>query len=163
MKQVLDTISHLEKEKAEWLKKVESIEITIKTLRQSLGVPQNGATNGASKSASENYDKTWSHKNKILFFLKSEQRFLHITEMAQLAHAFEPGTRVDGWQNKISPALSALKKEGKVVNITEGKSLRNTFWGSPKWLGNDGQVISGHEFNRDLLFEPGSGDGNIEI
>lgn len=162
MKHILDTIAHLEKEKSEWLKKVESIEITIQTLKQSLGFSQNATNgvNGAHKGQQEGYDVTGSNKSKIQFFLKKEQRFLHITEMSALAHAFEPKISVDEWQMKISPALTALKKDGKIINVSGGKGYRNTFWGVPKWVDN-GLIIKGHEFNQELVREAGSDDFEV--
>lgn len=159
MKDILDTIAQLEKQKTEWLKKVESIDITIETLKQSLGytsvsLPSLNGSNGG-KAKSEKYDVKASHKAKIMFFLKAEQRFLHISEMAAMASSFEPNYSKDQWQERFSPALSALKKDGTLINVSAGKSYRNTFWGVAKWLGPDGKPLPSYEFDSSLVIEAG--------
>ena len=55
---------------------------------------------------------------------------------------------------KLSPRLSKLKnKEGVITNIQIGSSLRNTFWGSKKWLNIDNSVKSEHMYKEDYLLD----------
>jgi len=167
MKQMLDTIKLLENQRDEWLKKVSSIENTIETLKQSLGYSAqtsfngNGIGGGSMGKKIEKYDVNGSFKTKIMFLLKAEQRFLHIREMAAMAHSMEPTVSEEDFLKKLSPVLSTLKKEGQLTNVTSGKSLRNTFWGSPKWIDTDGKIINGHEYLPEFLFETGKQEYEI--
>ena len=161
MKKVLDTIKVLEDQRDEWLKKVSAIENTIEILKQSLGYAAqtsfngNGVVGGGVMGKVEKYDVNSSFKSKVMFLLKAEQRFLHIREMVAMAHSMEPTISEEDFLKKLSPVLSTLKKEGQLTNVTSGRSLRNTFWGSPKWLDTDGKIINGHEYLPEFLFEPG--------
>jgi len=104
-------------------------------------------------SAASDYDSDASNKGKIMYFLKRMQRFLHIRELAELAHEMEPRVSVEDFQKRFSPALSILKKEESVINIKIGKSLMNTFWGSSKWLNSEGTAKPEHEVNRKYVTE----------
>lgn len=92
-------------------------------------------------------------QDRALFILKREGRFLHTREIATLMVEMEGG-EIDEIVAKLSPRLSKLKnKEGVITNIQIGSSLRNTFWGSKKWLNIDNSVKSEHMYKEDYLLD----------
>jgi hypothetical protein len=159
---ISETIKALELQKDDLLKKVASIESTIEILRQSVNYtdsPKNGSIEKSTPKSG--WDKNSTIKFKINFLLKSENRFLHSREMAEIAHSYEPEVSIDTWLAKFSPQLSSLKRDNKIISIQVGKSLRNTFWGSSKWLNEHGVIIPSFQYNSEYFTEVGASDFKI--
>jgi hypothetical protein len=139
-------IKLLEKERDDYITKVNSITQTIEILKQS--VPKHTEDPQSSSDLMDDYDSSLSLKNKILFFFKQEQRFLHSRQLAELANVREPSTSVKQFSAKFSSILSALKKEGKLVKYVINHQNNNTFWGSPKWMDEKGEILSQFMYNK---------------
>lgn len=141
-------IQALEDEYNQLIQRADGIRVSIDILKRK---QSNGQRNNGSDKPSE-YDSEASNKAKVWYFIKKYQRFLHIREMADMAHQVEPNVTSEDFLKRFSPALSALKKDEVLVNIKIGKSLVNTFWGSDKWLMNDGiSPKRGHEPNQEYV------------
>ena len=100
------------------------------------------------------YDITQPIRKKIIDIIKNENRFLHVREIANIAHQFEENIPVSIFVRKISPALSVLKNlpQTCVVNFEVADSHFNTFWGSKAWLNEEGEIKSEYMYNSNQLF-----------
>ena len=49
----------------------------------------------------------------------------------------------------MSRRTKYLKERNKIVKYQLGNKKSNTFWGSPKWLNENGNIKSEHMFNQD--------------
>jgi hypothetical protein len=108
------------------------------------------------KPTNEGYNEGWTLPAKFLFFLKREQRFLHFREAADLlieTESIEGDLEVISKQisGKMSSATKPLKAKGEIVKFNPTKRQQDTFWGSPKWLNDKGEVKPGHEINKEYL------------
>lgn len=92
-------------------------------------------------------------RNKILFILKAEGRFLHVREIARIVQQLENENSVAAVIKKISPALSILKRlpDSTLVSIEVGQSHFNTFWGFNSWLNEDGSVKETFMYNQSQI------------
>jgi hypothetical protein len=155
-----ELIRLLEKEKQSLLDKVKSIDNTILIIRQSNTGDDDSFNTTSKNEPQENlvpekslsdYESSFSLKKKALYFLRRENRFLHNREFVELINNAEPSLEEPNLHRKISSTLSQLKREGKVINIVVGKSLRNTFWGAPKWQDENKNIIKGYEYKEEYL------------
>lgn len=137
-----EIIESLNQKIAEYRKIIESMTATISALESGFNINKDN-----------NYNPSWSLSEKIAFLFKRESRFLHNRELADLAHEIEPNISVNDFVSKFSPVLSRLKREGNLISIQIGKSLRNTFWGSDKWLDLDSKPKEGYEINEDYVID----------
>lgn len=106
--------------------------------------------NNSSDSTPSTVDKDYikkSDRHKIAHVIKTENRFLHVREIAKKLNDLEPKISVEDWIKKISPALSALKSAGTIVKHIVGKSNQNSFWGSAAWLNEDGTISPEHMYD----------------
>ena len=99
------------------------------------------------------YDNSQPIRKKILDIIKNEKRFLHVREIANIAHQFEKNVPVKMFIKKISPALSVLKNlpETSLISIEVRNSHFNTFWGSRAWLNEEGEIKSEYMYNSNQL------------
>lgn len=98
-------------------------------------------------------DNTDNDRQKVSNVIKEENRFLKVREMAIILNKNESNISVDGWVKKISPVLSFLKKKNSIVKFMEGNSNLNTFWGSPKWLDEKGNIKKEHMYDKSQIHE----------
>lgn len=96
------------------------------------------------------YNAAAPTRNKILFILKAEGRFLHVREIARIVQQLENEISVAAVIKKISPALSILKRlpDSTLVSIEVEQSHFNTFWGFNSWLNEDGSVKDAFMYNQ---------------
>lgn len=156
--QQTELLKLLEKERDEYLQKVKSLTDTIDIIRDKLGMssekPPVTESKTSDKSQSDpDYDPKWSLKKKAVYFLKREQRFLHNREMSEMAHKLEPEVSTNDFTKKFSSILSMLKRDGQLTNIVVNDINRNTFWGVPKWLNEDGNIKKEHMYNDEYLID----------
>lgn len=97
----------------------------------------------------EHYNIDYPIRKKIVTIIKNENRFLHVREIAAIAHQFEQQIPVSVFIKKISPALSMLKisPESGLISITVYNSHFNTFWGSKHWIDKSGTILLAHMYN----------------
>ena len=96
------------------------------------------------------YNAAAPTRNKILFILKAEGRFLHVREIARIVQQLENEVSLSAVIKKISPALSILKRlpDSTLVSIEVEQSQFNTFWGFNSWLNEDGTVKEAFMYNQ---------------
>lgn len=133
-------LKELQKERAAILTKLHAIDNAIKVLQDS------SIINGAITEI-DGYDTNWDWDKKVVHALKSSNRFLKIKEIAEeiLRAEFskdDPETIIPS----VRSALYSLRDLGSIVTYTPNKQLKNTVYGSPKWLDEKGEIIKGHEF-----------------
>ena len=104
------------------------------------------------------YSPDWSFVKKFIFVLKSENRFIHFREAAEIVAGLEDGGDVDDLTHKLSNSTRKLKVADKIIKVQHGNSLKNTFWGLPKWLNENGEIKKGHEYKSDVLLRDKSED-----
>ena len=129
----------------------DSINITISALKGK-PIPESNNNNNLHPK-DKNYKPSWQISEKIVFFLKRENRFLHNREFCEMAHNEEPHIKTEDFQTSFSSALSRLKREGQITSKKFGSSLRNVFWGRNEWVNENGEILSGHEINEDYMYD----------
>jgi len=157
------TILDLEKLKTELLERVRQIDITINTIRTlSIGgsVTLSPVLGTDVSNRYKDYDPKASFRTKIGYVITKEGRFLHVREIAKVIHDIEPSTSIKDLTKKISPAVSHLRRTGKIVKFKVGKSNVNSFWGSKSWLDDNGKPKEGREYNDEYIVK--ASDINIE-
>lgn len=97
------------------------------------------------------FNPKWTIRDKVAFVLKSENKFLHIRQIADILHKLDPKISIDEYTTKLYTPIGQLKKEGKVYKQNIGNSNANTFWGSVNWITGTGEIKSGHEFDENQL------------
>ncbi|MEQ8578650.1 MAG: hypothetical protein RIC57_05085 [Balneola sp.] len=107
----------------------------------------------------DGYHINLSNRNKVKFVIKAFDKFLHNRQIAEELHRREPHVSEDKWSRKVSGALSSLRRNGELVNYSVNDYNRNTFWGSPKWLQENGEIIDKYMYDEEYIQY---GD-NIEI
>ncbi len=141
-----DLLQVLKEQRKELQRKIDSIDQTIQILEEEF------TKNSFFKNTSaDDYDPTFTLKSKVLYFIKREQRFLHNREISKMAHEKEPNIPYKDFIKKFSSILSVLKRDGKLTNIIVDDALQNVFWGSPKWLDENGKPKKGFEYNPEML------------
>jgi hypothetical protein len=159
-------INILKKERLELLDKLSRIEGLIKLYQQSFleietvdrlltiqRIDQQLQKSNMSVDQYFAYDISQPIRKKILDIIKNENRFLHVREIANIAHQFEQNIPVSIFVKKISPALSVLKNlpQSSLVSIEVANSHFNTFWGSKAWLNEEGEIRSEYMYNSNQL------------
>jgi hypothetical protein len=85
--------------------------------------------------------ETWL--NKILYVLKTRERFLSNEEIAKALTAYHYEFNVDRMKRKVSVVISAAYKTNRIeglIKIGATKSARDALWGFKKWI-NDKDMI----------------------
>ncbi|WP_299675711.1 hypothetical protein [uncultured Dokdonia sp.] len=89
--------------------------------------------------------KKYSSPQKILFALKENSRFMKIREMAEYICKFT-NEDVNNLVTQLSRRTKLLKEKGKIVKYQHGTKKSNSYWGSPKWLDENGDVKPEHMY-----------------
>lgn len=84
------------------------------------------------------YDPKSNMRVKTLFAIRELNRFVKNKEIAQFLHEREPEISVKDFTVALSNPLYFLKNENRVHKISVGVGNTGVYWGSAKWLGEDG-------------------------
>lgn len=165
------TIEELENLKNDLLNKINNLDETIALLKS---LSKNGTNTVMTKekrdsdtdiseeqkqilSKYDNYDKNATMVSKVAFVLKTENRFLHLRQIAKILHLNEPNISEKDFTTKLYPAISKLKSSGAIVKYNVGTSNINSFWGSKNWLNmNNGTPKEEHKYDEDAVTTFGS-------
>jgi len=143
----------LKAKKSELEKQIESIDNTIRLFGSDPGVVSQEIIQ-TDPIHLDGYDPSWSWKNKIIHILKVNNRFLHIREIVDYIFKYEDlGEPAQEIIASFRQSLSALRAENIIVRYSINNQLRFSFWGSPAWLDENGQIKKGYEY--DPSFAPG--------
>jgi hypothetical protein len=92
------------------------------------------------------YDSKANMRSKALFAIKELNRFVKNKEIANFLHEREPGVSVKDFVTALSNPLFFLKNEQRVHKISVGTGNMGVYWGSLKWLNEDGTVKQEHMY-----------------
>lgn len=152
------TIKELEKLKQELLERARQVDITINTLKSmsiSSGITANSTVKPNENSNQipgyEKYDSDTTFRNKVMFVIKTENRFVHSREIADILSKVESNN--EDLTRKVSASLSFLRQHDMIVKIKAGNSNINSFWGSKKWLDEKGNPLSGYSYNEEYVIK----------
>ncbi len=87
---------------------------------------------------------------KFLIVLKENQRFMKIREIAQFIKNVVGGNE-DEWTMRLSRTTGKLKEMDKIKGYKVGNSNSNVFWGSPKWLDNEGEIKEKYKYKIEVI------------
>jgi hypothetical protein len=159
-----DIISALEQEREDLYKKIQSLDLTILTLRQSASLPNGNYIEDSPKSHTapngtnigdkyKSYHAAKSNKDKVVAILKAESRFLHMREITAIAQKLDNKIDPDKLKGQIQQAVYGLKNMEKspLTTVIVGTSNQNVFWGSVNWLTKDGDVKPEHMYDEGQL------------
>lgn len=95
------------------------------------------------------FDKTATFRQKIVFVIKSLNRFVHSREIAESLHQYDSSITVEKYIEKLSAIASRFKEDGSIVSYLVGTqgSTRNIFYGLPGWLDENNKIKIGYEFD----------------
>ena len=99
------------------------------------------------------FKQTDSYKDKVAKVLKAENRFLNVNQITDIIHAQYPKLSKDDIKDAVGGAKSSLLKEGAIVKISIGASFQNSFYGSPNWVGSDGNPLKEYMYDEALIKE----------
>lgn len=139
-----EIIRKLQEKKAVLAKQIEAIDSTIQLFNSEI----NQESNQPTIAHIDGYDPSWTWKNKIIHILKVNNRFLHIREIVDFIFKYE---ELDEAPQEIvasfRQSLSSLRADNIIVRFSVNNQLRFSFWGSPNWLDENGQIKKGYEFD----------------
>jgi len=92
------------------------------------------------------YDPKSNMRSKALFAIRGLNRFAKNKEIAQYLHEQQPSVSVKDFTVALSNPLFFLKKEERIHKITVGTGNNGVYWGSSKWLNEDGSVKPEHMY-----------------
>lgn len=125
----------------------------INTTRTQMTMPD------ANNNANSTDNNAVSDRQKIANVIKTENRFLHVREIAKKLNEDEPDLSVQAWIRKVSPALSVLRSRGTISKIVVGSQNQNTFWGKDSWKDADGRPLPEHMYKEEFVVKT----DNIEL
>ncbi|NNC86089.1 MAG: hypothetical protein HKN75_08400 [Bacteroidia bacterium] len=82
---------------------------------------------------------------RIIKLLETKQQFLHNKQIAEILEEDFPELDEAQLSQKLSSALSNLKRQEKIIMFIDGRSSKKTYWGKKQWLEN-GKIKNGFEF-----------------
>lgn len=88
---------------------------------------------------------------RVSYVLRSSNRFLHVREIADIIVQNDNKLNVDAIVKALSPLLSRLKRDDKLVNYKIDKSNQSMVWGVAKWLNEDGTIKKENMYDESIL------------
>ncbi len=159
-------IEALMERRDELIKEIEILDSSIDSLRQKskTSTQPKISSEVAPKENDSNtidlrgYDKSAPLSQKFAFFLSKEKRFLHFREVSEMiVYAENSNEEPADVAKKLSSSTQTLKKNGTIVKYQHGNQNRNSFWGIPKWLDENGEIKKEYMYNKKYLHHGGSG------
>jgi len=162
-----NAINELLKLKNELSERIRQVDITIDMLKtmpisaDSTSINKvTGNLTSVKPEGYESFDINASFRAKVIYVIKTEKKFLHAREIAQILNKIEPTKNTKDLIKKVSPILSLLKQKGVIIKIKVGRSNINSFWGGKDWVNENGLPKSGYEYDDSYLVKAGD---NIDI
>ena len=84
---------------------------------------------------------------RIITLIDSKQQFLHNKQIAEILEQDFPDLDEAQLSQKLSSALSNLKRQNKLILFIDGRSSKKIYWGKKQWLEN-GKIKQGFEYNK---------------
>lgn len=150
-----NTIKNLEALRDDFYRKYKSVDDTISLLKGNHNSFSIKSANKEEKPPSfvinDGYDIKWPMKLKMSHILKKESRFLHIRQIAEKLHTYEPLVLEKEFVSKLYPAIAELKKSNTIVKYTLDNNNVNTFWGSKNWVDSSGKIKDEYIYDLDQV------------
>lgn len=161
-------IEALKDREEELLSEISGIRSSIVALENRIGVSHTNSAMSKSLEKSEKptkdegYDPNWSISNKFGYLLNKYKRFLHFREAAEMINEIE-GINYDisDLTKKLSSGTQSLKGKGKIVKKKIDSNNKNTFWGVPSWLDENGEIKKQNLYNEEYVYKPGEPDADL--
>lgn len=156
-KELKTAIDLLEKRKLKLAEDLKSIDNVIKSLQvEVISEDKVNEATTVDSNKPDDYDPSWTSTNKVLYFIKAKNRFLHFRELATLigdAENLNP-KELKKLSEKLSASCQSIKKNRTIVKFQAGAGNTSIFWGSPKWLDSNGKPLPEHEIDRNFVLGP---------
>lgn len=94
--------------------------------------------------------KNASQHQQFLIILRETGRFMKIREIAKMLADIIGGDE-NNLRVKLSRITGKLKKMNKIKSYKIGTSNKNVFWGSPKWIDDEGNIKNEYNYNEDAI------------
>lgn len=121
-------------------KQIEHIDAAILMLQEDDNLPIKENNKTVSQDLTTDYSK-YSLKEAVYLYVKNANRFIGTKDVAEgLMTSFEK-TDVEKFRVQVSGLISSLGSESILKKYQYGNSLKDTVWGLPAWLGEDGKPI----------------------
>ena len=88
-------------------------------------------------------------RDKVLYILHEQSRFLHSREIAEYIIAYEPEKNVEKVLELISKQVARYKKN-KVITSVMDDTGRHNYYGLPEWLDDRKRPVRGYEYTYKL-------------
>lgn len=141
-------------------KHISQLELEIQKLKQArqlLGStePINGAipTPETNKPLEINHNDYLSNSEATKAFIKRKNRFTHIREVVEFFHTEMGINDIESARGKAKNSMQTLKTNNEIIKVVIANRQEFTFWGFPEWLGQNGVILRGHEFDKNMLIE----------
>jgi hypothetical protein len=122
----------------ELLQQRDSAISVIAHLNAILGITSEISDTPKTSTKNSPYKENDTFQRKFSSILKEQGRFLHINEIAKIAHEYEPSHTFDAIKSKMASAKNNLIAKGEVVKYAlENNSNLNTFYGFKEWTKGD--------------------------
>lgn len=165
----LIAIEALKEREEEVLAELSALRSSISAMESRIKISSNGvakaekSTVKTEKSEKDpNYDPEWSISNKFGYLLNKHKRFLHFREAAEMINNLENAEYdISELTKKISSGTQSLKSKGKIVKKKIDSNNKNTFWGVPSWLDEEGNIKEENKYNEDYVYKPGESDDDL--
>lgn len=95
-----------------------------------------------------------SWEQKVAAAVKHFNKFVHSKQIIQHLSDTYGYTIESLYNGNISTALNKLKNNGSLFKYQADQNNRNTFWGSPKWIDKDGNILPEFAYDEAFLFKP---------
>lgn len=140
----MNFINQLKIEKVSLLKRVEAIDVLLDSYNV------NNADKELNTSNDSDFPKKGTMVEQISYIIKTADKFLHNSE---ITNALEPYYNKDSiLKRRVSVSNSKAKTSGgNLTSIQIGASKRNIFWGSKKWLDEEGIPFNQHLYDKNLV------------
>lgn len=160
----LQTLIDLERQLSAELESVQAAIALLKGIKEEdeseSGLPKTGKGRVLEGDYS-GYSGSWPIAKKFIFFLKKENRFLHVKEVAEKIGLLENVTDLKKLASSISSGTYGIKQQGILVKYQIKNQNKNTFWGFPEWMDKDGRIKKGYEYNKEYLSKAGRSAGDL--
>lgn len=112
---------------------------------EAVGSTQTSSVKTEEKTNFDAYPFDGTLRDKIVYILHQQKRFLHSREIAEYIAAHEPEVEVEKILELISKQVARYKRHGVITSIAE-ETGRYMFYGLPEWLDEDKQPVRGYEY-----------------
>lgn len=137
--------------KEELLQKKKEAVSFIEHVDAILGITIETSSKVSNVKHSAPYKVNDTFQSKFISILKEYSRFLHINEIAQIAHDYEPTYTIEEAKSKMASAKNNLISKNLIIKYAlDNNSNLNTFYGLKDWI-QDGKPKDEHKYSEEMV------------